>query len=194
MALNTNPNLPKRGTAAEWTAANPVLGVGEIGYERDTKRSKHGDGAAAWTGLAYDISQGGLDTSVANLVANPASATALALPAGGAVTPDTWHDMTYGGFWSANATNPAQYRKEGGIVFLRGWIEQSGYYSGDCVLPVGYRIGITTRFTIPKSLDSGATWVNKTTIQVLATGQVALAEPMDSYFMDFGMVSFLAGG
>ena len=45
--------LPRRGTAAEWTTADPVLAMGELGYETDTKRWKRGDGVTAWTALAY---------------------------------------------------------------------------------------------------------------------------------------------
>jgi hypothetical protein len=43
----------RRGTAAAWTTANPVLAAGEIGYETDTKELKIGDGATAWVSLAY---------------------------------------------------------------------------------------------------------------------------------------------
>ena len=43
----------KRSTAASWTSNNPVLYVGEIGYETDTKKIKVGDGTTAWTSLAY---------------------------------------------------------------------------------------------------------------------------------------------
>jgi hypothetical protein len=43
----------RRGTAAEFTAANPVLGQGEPAYETDTKKIKTGDGVAAWTSLPY---------------------------------------------------------------------------------------------------------------------------------------------
>ena len=42
-------------TAANWTAANPVLLAGEIGVETDTRRYKIGDGATAWSGLSYYI-------------------------------------------------------------------------------------------------------------------------------------------
>ena len=34
----------RRGTAAEWAAANPILSDGEAGYERDTKIYKVVDG------------------------------------------------------------------------------------------------------------------------------------------------------
>jgi hypothetical protein len=42
-------------TAANWTAANPVLLAGEIGVETDTRKYKIGDGTTAWSGLSYYI-------------------------------------------------------------------------------------------------------------------------------------------
>ena len=45
----------RRGTAAQWTSANPVLAAGEMGIETDTQRSKFGDGATAWSALAYTV-------------------------------------------------------------------------------------------------------------------------------------------
>lgn len=43
----------RRGTAAEWTAANPTLAVGELGLETDTEQFKIGTGSTAWNALAY---------------------------------------------------------------------------------------------------------------------------------------------
>jgi len=45
----------RRGTAAEWTTANPTLAAGEFGWESDTNKAKIGTGAATWTALAYSI-------------------------------------------------------------------------------------------------------------------------------------------
>lgn len=45
----------RRGTASQWTSANPVLAAGEMGVETDTQRSKFGDGTTAWTSLAYTV-------------------------------------------------------------------------------------------------------------------------------------------
>jgi archaellum component FlaC len=45
----------RRGTAAQWTAANPVLGAGEIGFETDTNKFKIGNGSTAWTSLSYFV-------------------------------------------------------------------------------------------------------------------------------------------
>jgi hypothetical protein len=43
----------RRGTAAQWSAANPVLALGEPGFETDTSRVKIGDNTTAWNALAY---------------------------------------------------------------------------------------------------------------------------------------------
>lgn len=43
----------RRDTAANWTAANPILAAGEPGLETDTKKSKIGDGTTAWVSLGY---------------------------------------------------------------------------------------------------------------------------------------------
>lgn len=43
----------RRGTAAEWTAANPLLAEGEQGVELDTHKWKVGDGLLRWGALPY---------------------------------------------------------------------------------------------------------------------------------------------
>jgi len=43
----------RRGTASEWTAANPTLAAGELVIETDTDKYKIGDGSTAWTSLGY---------------------------------------------------------------------------------------------------------------------------------------------
>jgi cytoskeletal protein CcmA (bactofilin family) len=45
--------IQRRGTAAEWASANPVLAAGEIGFETDTTKFKFGDGTTAWDSLKY---------------------------------------------------------------------------------------------------------------------------------------------
>jgi len=42
----------RRGTAAQWTAANPVLAAGELGYETDTNEFRIGDGVNTWSSLS----------------------------------------------------------------------------------------------------------------------------------------------
>lgn len=43
----------RRGLAAVWTDAAPVLADGEIGFEHDTGKLKIGDGLTPWGALAY---------------------------------------------------------------------------------------------------------------------------------------------
>ena len=43
----------RRDTAANWTAANPVLALAEPGLETDTGRIKYGDGNFQWLNLPY---------------------------------------------------------------------------------------------------------------------------------------------
>lgn len=48
----------RRGTAAQWTAINPILAEGEMGVETDTNLFKIGNGSAAWNSLSYGGLQG----------------------------------------------------------------------------------------------------------------------------------------
>jgi hypothetical protein len=43
----------RRGTAAQWTSANPTLASGEQGFETDTLKLKIGNGSTAWNSLGY---------------------------------------------------------------------------------------------------------------------------------------------
>lgn len=43
----------KRGTPESWLAKDPILEVGEPGYELRTGKLKIGDGETPWSGLEY---------------------------------------------------------------------------------------------------------------------------------------------
>jgi len=43
----------RRGTAEQWTSANPILAAGEIGFETDTGAFKIGNGSSTWSALKY---------------------------------------------------------------------------------------------------------------------------------------------
>ena len=63
--------IQQRGdTAANWTSADPILADREVGWETDTGKMKLGDGATAWTALAYIGGGGGSGD-----VVGPASST-----------------------------------------------------------------------------------------------------------------------
>ena len=54
----------RRGTASQWTSANPTLGSGEIGFETDTFKIKIGNGSTAWTSLQYAAGGNQFDTNI----------------------------------------------------------------------------------------------------------------------------------
>jgi hypothetical protein len=67
----------RHDTAANWTAANPVLLPGEVGHETDVtpKKVKIGDGVTAWNSLPY-LSQGATGaTGAAGLYSTTGTAT-----------------------------------------------------------------------------------------------------------------------
>lgn len=75
----------RRGTASQWTTANPILAAGEIGFETDTGEFRVGDGVNAWADLSpfknildlggnlddyVPLTQKGIPTGVATLDAD----------------------------------------------------------------------------------------------------------------------------
>lgn len=74
----------RRGTAAEWTAANPILSPGECGIELDTAKCKYGDGRATWNELVYHIPEPVIDGKIS---ASMADHLAQADPHPGYLTP-----------------------------------------------------------------------------------------------------------
>ena len=49
----TNNIQLRRGLAASWVTANPVLASGEYGFETDTRKRKIGNGLTTWNSLDY---------------------------------------------------------------------------------------------------------------------------------------------
>lgn len=45
----------RRDISSTWLRVNPVLALGEPGYEKDTNRFKIGDGVARWVDLEYFV-------------------------------------------------------------------------------------------------------------------------------------------
>jgi hypothetical protein len=43
----------RNDTAANWTAADPILAIGEMGIESDTDQFKVGNGEDSWSDLPY---------------------------------------------------------------------------------------------------------------------------------------------
>jgi hypothetical protein len=61
----------RRGTASEWTSADPTLAIGEWGLETDTDKYKIGDGTTAWASLSYSSLPSGSMTTAGGTFTGP---------------------------------------------------------------------------------------------------------------------------
>lgn len=60
----------RRDTASNWISNDPILALGEIGYETDTQKQKIGDGATSWSLLDYYYRGDAQYAPIANGVTN----------------------------------------------------------------------------------------------------------------------------
>jgi|694.fasta_scaffold03875_44 hypothetical protein len=74
--------LLRRGTAAEWTASNPILLEGEVGVETDSKKLKVGDGLTVWASLPYITLTPAAASSLYATIANPTFTGTVSLGTG----------------------------------------------------------------------------------------------------------------
>ena len=58
----------RRGTADQWLSSDPVLDIGEIGFETDTNSFKIGDGVNSWVLLDYFTNESGLSASLEDYI------------------------------------------------------------------------------------------------------------------------------
>jgi hypothetical protein len=58
----------RRGTASDWTSANPTLASGEVAFETDTRKLKIGDGSTSWTSLQYVTGTGSGGGGLENII------------------------------------------------------------------------------------------------------------------------------
>lgn len=58
----------RRGTTAEWNTSNPVLDIGEFGYNTTNNQLKIGTGSTSWSNLDYLITDAGLSTSLGDYI------------------------------------------------------------------------------------------------------------------------------
>lgn len=61
----------RRGTATQWTSSDPVLAVGELGFETDTNKFKLGNGSDTWSDLVYFVDENGVDLSLYAPLSSP---------------------------------------------------------------------------------------------------------------------------
>lgn len=115
----------RRGTAAAWTAADPILAQGEIGYEVDNHGIKVGDGSTQWTLLSYfPVAWSALlnkpDYIAAGATAAEARAaiSAASLDGNGKVPANQLPNsiMEYQGTWNAATNTPTLADSDGASV------------------------------------------------------------------------------
>jgi hypothetical protein len=84
----------RRGTAAQWTSANPILAAGEIGFETDSGKFKMGNGSSAWSALSYFADSSDFDTTAIESTIDSKVATAVNnLVAGAPAALDTLNEI-----------------------------------------------------------------------------------------------------
>ena len=89
----------RRGTSTQWTATDPILAAGEIGFELDSGQFKMGDGVNHWSDLAYfkDISDLGANLDSYLLTTTRGAANGVAsLDASGQVPMSQLTNLTAG--------------------------------------------------------------------------------------------------
>jgi hypothetical protein len=84
----------RRGTAAQWTSANPILAAGEIGFETDTGKFKMGNGSSAWSALSYFADSSDFDTTaIESTIDTKVAAAVNTLVAGAPAALDTLNEL-----------------------------------------------------------------------------------------------------
>jgi len=174
----------RRGNAAAWTAANPVLSQGEFGYELDTGKLKVGDGSTAWNVLSYfPVEWSALNGAPAFIAAGESKAAARAvisaasLDANGKVPGSELPNsiMTYEGLHDVSTNSPEISDATGtaGQVYRVSVAGTRDYGSGSIELGVGdYLIHSGTAFEKADTTDAVSTVAGRTGNIVLTTADV----------------------
>jgi len=89
----------RRGTATQWTNADPILNAGEIGFESDTNKFKIGDGTNHWDDLTYFVDVDGTSVKTLSGTANQITASSTS----GAFTLSLPNAVTFPGSVTLNA-------------------------------------------------------------------------------------------
>lgn len=147
----------RSNTAAGAAASNPVLALGEPGYETDTNRWKVGDGVTPWNGLPY------FNQAPTNVLAR-SSAVTLPLAAATALS-----HIGFNTVLNSSSHFLGSYRAGSGalndeVVFLLPSPLLAGAYAGTLVHSTNINFGIITLST---SAD-GVAWTAHTTVDTYA--------------------------
>lgn len=98
----------RKGTASEWSAANPTLARAEIGVETDTGLFKIGDGSTTWNSLPYSSTYwSSLIGTPAGLVSSSTQAADWAVASATSASHAETADLAYSVEWTNIANLPA---------------------------------------------------------------------------------------
>ena len=122
----------RTSAAATWTSVNPILALGEVGFESDTNKLKIGNGTSTWTLLDYS-SGGGAATVVSDV-------------------PPT-EDLVEGMIWFNSAEGNTY------IYYDLVWVEASPSIAGP-EGPIGPDGTYYVSATIPSAPEAGSAWLN----------------------------------
>lgn len=116
----------RRGTSAQWAAANPVLAEGEPGFDTTTGDFKVGNGATPWA-----------------MLNPPVNSRYVTIPT-------TWAPVTFTNAWVdfAGGVQACQYQSIGTQVYLRGAMKTGTIGLAAFTLPVGFRPPATLGFSL----------------------------------------------
>lgn len=147
----------RRGTAAAWTSANPVLASGELGLETDTFLAKAGDGVTAWNSLSYNF------VGPPGPQGDPGSVwyTGSGAPAGG---------LGIEGDFYLDSANGDYYEKTGASTWtLQGNLQGPAGPKGDTGLgvPPGTTVNASIYF-------DGVDWLENTGFRIQPAGNIVV--------------------
>jgi hypothetical protein len=108
----------RRGTALEWTNANPILAEGELGLELDSNKFKLGNGNTRWNSLLY-TSTFNITKDTSSDIAYPTYVTGLGVISAGISTEGLVYKPSLSNI-GIGTTNPTS----------KLWVNGSGYFSG----------------------------------------------------------------
>lgn len=187
----------RRGTASQWTTADPTLAAGEFGFETDTRQFKIGDGTTAWSGLTYPATGTitGVTAGTGLTGGGTGGVVTLALDTTAVIPPTIVNakgDLIVG--TGADAVNRFGVGSDGQVLSAKAsavegleWITP---YSS--TTPVAFTVVNTTSYTVTTA-DAGkiivVTTANPTTITLNTTG-LSTGQQILVYQFGAGSVTF----
>jgi hypothetical protein len=108
----------RRGTASEWTSANPILAEGELGLELDSNKFKLGNGITRWNSLLY-TSTFNVTKDISSDITYPTFVTGVGVISAGISTSGLVYKQTSGSL-GIGTTNPTS----------KLWVDGGGYFTG----------------------------------------------------------------